>query len=155
VPRPLAPNDTLTNVFYLSVATVVVIGVTLAWLAARDRIPGPAVGLPLAAYPMAAEYTFPWYAAWSLPVFAASTLTPVGAVVWLQSVLMLAALKLPLPVTGNALHATVRVLLTQVAPPLVLVAFVVVAWRQYRPRSAPQVDDALRTPIVNLLPPGG
>jgi alpha-1,6-mannosyltransferase len=150
VPNPLATNDTLTTIFSLSLATVLVVGLSLAWLAARERSPEPAVGIPLAAYPLAAEYAFPWYAAWSMPVFAASALTPVAAVVWLQSVVMLAALKLPLRASGNALHATFRVLLTQVAPPLLLAAFVVAAWRQYRPRSSPpEAGDASRPPALS------
>ena len=131
VAKPLAPNDTLATVFVLGSITVVVIGTVLAWAAARESRAEPAVGIAVAAYPVAAEYAFPWYAAWALPVFASGGLTPLGGVVWLQSILMLAALKLPIAVRGPALQSSLRVVLTQVAPPVMLVAFVVVALRLY------------------------
>ena len=131
-PNPLAPNGTLTAVFYLSAALVVVLGGSLGWLAAKEPHPELPVGVTVAAYPLGAEYAFPWYAAWALPVLGAAELTPVTAVVWLQSVVMLAALKLPLPATGSPLQATLRVVLTQIAPPLLLGAFVVVVVRRYR-----------------------
>ena len=53
------PNDTLNLIFYLSVATVLVIGLTLAWFAAKEPRPELAEGMPLATYPLAAEYAFP------------------------------------------------------------------------------------------------
>jgi alpha-1,6-mannosyltransferase len=143
VPNPLAPNTTLTVFFYVGVVTVLVLGATLGWLAGRDRRPGPAVGISLAAYPVAAEYAYPWYSAWALPIFAANGLSALGGVVWVQSVVLLAALKLPIGVRGSPMHAALRVLLTDVAPPLLLVAFVVAALRQYppsgwRPRPRPR-----------------
>ena len=75
VPNPLAPNATLSAFFYLGAATVLLLGVILGWLAARDPRPEPAVGVALAAYPVAAEYAYPWYSAWALPVFAANGLS--------------------------------------------------------------------------------
>ncbi len=133
VPNPLAPNATLSAFFYLGAATVILLGVILGWLAARDPRPEPAVGVALAAYPVAAEYAYPWYSAWALPVFAANGLSALSGVVWVQSVVLLAALKLPIAVRGSPTHAALRVLLTDVAPPLLLVAFVVAALRQYPP----------------------
>ncbi len=64
-------------------------------------------------------------------MFASGGLTALSGVVWLQSIVMLAALKLPLVVRGPALQSTLRVILTDVAPPVLLVAFVVTALRQY------------------------
>jgi alpha-1,6-mannosyltransferase len=133
VPNPLAPNTTLTAFFYVGMATVLLLGLILGSLAGRDRRPGPAVGISLAAYPVAAEYAYPWYSAWALPIFAANGLSALGGVVWVQSVVLLAALKLPIGVRGSPLHAVLRVLLTDVAPPLLLLAFVVAALRQYPP----------------------
>ena len=133
VPNPLAPNATLAAFFYLSAATVLLLGVILGWLAARDPRPEPPVGVALAAYPVAAEYAYPWYSAWALPLFATNGLSALGGVVWVQSVVLLAALKLPIAVQGSPMHAALRILLTDVAPPLLLVAFVVAALRQYPP----------------------
>jgi alpha-1,6-mannosyltransferase len=136
VANPLASNDTLTVVFYSSAALVLLLGLALGWLAGADRRAHAAVGTTVAAYPIAAQYSLPWYAAWALPAFAIE-LTPVAAVVWLQSVIALAALKLPLPVVGDAVHSTLRVVLMQIAPPTLLVAFVVSAIRRYRATKAP------------------
>jgi alpha-1,6-mannosyltransferase len=145
VPHPLAPNDTLTTVFVLASLLVLVLAVGLAWLAGRDRRSEPAVGVAVAAYPVAAEYAYPWYAAWGLPVFAGGGLTALSAVVWLQSVLMLAALKLPLVVHGPPVQSALRVVLTQIAPPLMLVAFVVVALRLYPLRA--RVDEPVSASV--------
>jgi hypothetical protein len=159
VSRPLAPNDTLTIVFYLSIFTVLVLASSLAWLAAKDRRSEPAVGVSLAAFPIAAEYALPWYSAWALPVFAAADLTPVAAIVWAESVLMLAALKLPIAVTGGGIQSVLRVALTQIAPPVMLVAFVVVAIRQYRVADPPRQRGRVVTGAVGAVdavdPSGG
>ena len=112
--------------------TVVVLAVGLGWRLARRGRPDDAVGASIAAYPVGAEYAYPWYAAWALPVFATDGLTALGAVVWIQSVVMLAALKLPLAVTAGPIDAVLRVALTDVAPVGMLVAFVVVAIRSTR-----------------------
>jgi alpha-1,6-mannosyltransferase len=133
VPNPLAPNATLAAFFYAGMATVLLLGAVLGWLAARDRRPDPAVGITLAAYPIAAEYAYPWYSAWALPLFASNGLSALSGVVWAQSIVLLAALKLPIAVRGSPMHAALRVLLTDVAPPLLLVAFVVAALRRYPP----------------------
>jgi alpha-1,6-mannosyltransferase len=146
VPNPLAHNDTLSAVFYVGVVAVFAIAVGVGWRTARRPRPDEAVGVSLAAYPFAAEYAMPWYAAWGLPMFATDGLNALGTVVWLQSVLMLAALKLPLVVNAGALDAVLRVLLTYVAPPCLLVAFVVVGLGPRRRPVAPPT--ATSTPAV-------
>ncbi len=129
VPNPLAANNTLVAFAYVGMATVLVLAVGVGWRAAQRARPDDAVGVSLAAYPVGAEYAFPWYAAWGLPVFAADGLNALGAVVWIQSVVMLAGLKLPLAVTSGPIDAVLRPLLTYVAPVTLLVAFVVVGVR--------------------------
>src|SRR5262249_22812179 len=123
VPPPPAPNDTLTAFFYVGVATVLALAIGLGWRAARRTRPDQGVGVSLAAYPFGAEYAYPWYAAWGLPVFATGGLDGLGAIVWIQSVVMLAALKLPISVTAGPVDAVLRVLLTYLAPVTLLVAF--------------------------------
>jgi alpha-1,6-mannosyltransferase len=155
VARPLAPNGTLNAFFAVGMGTVLLLAVLLGWLAAARRRPDGAVGVSVAAYPFAAEYAFPWYAAWSLPLFAREDLPALGCVVWLQSIAMLAALKLPIVVRGSALHATLRVVFTDVVPPLLLVAFVVAALREFpltrtrevRPRLLPAAGAGHGAPI--------
>ncbi len=136
VANPLAANDTLTAFFYVGMATVLVLAVGIGWRAARRARPDEAVGTSLAAYSVGAEYAFPWYAAWGLPVFATDGLNALGAVVWIQSVVMLAALKLPLAVDAGPADAVLRPLLTYVAPVALLVAFVVVGVRSTRATTA-------------------
>jgi alpha-1,6-mannosyltransferase len=131
VPNPLAPNDTLSVVFYLGAALVLAVGATLAWATGTDRRPETPVGVAVAAYPMAAQYAYPWYCAWALPLFAGLRLNALSAVVWLESVVVLAALKLPLQVRGPFAQSALRVVLTDVAPPLLLVGFVVAVLRAY------------------------
>jgi hypothetical protein len=133
VPRPLAPNDTLTAFFYVGVATVLLLATLLGWRAATSRRPDAPLGVAVAAYPIGAEYAYPWYTASALPLFALDGLTELGGVVWVQSIVTLAALKLPLVVRGPALQATLRVVLSDFAPPLLLIAFVAAALHQYRP----------------------
>jgi hypothetical protein len=133
---PLAPNTTLTTVFYLSMILVLLLSVGLGARAAHHRRPEPSVGVSVASYTMAAEYTFPWYAIWALPQFATRRVSRVAWVVWWQSVLMLAALRLPDAVNGSPLHAIARTLLTMVAPVVLLTAFIITVWRDHRPRPA-------------------
>jgi alpha-1,6-mannosyltransferase len=132
VANPLAPNSTLTAFFYVGLFAVLALAVGLGWRAAHRNRPDEAVGISVAAYPIAAEYAYPWYGAWGLPMFATDGLNALSAVVWVQSVLMLAALKLPLVVTAGTLDAVLRVLLTYVAPVGALVAFVVIGLRTTR-----------------------
>jgi hypothetical protein len=130
VPNPLAPNTTLSVVFYLAAATVLLLAVVLGSRAARHHRPEPAMGVAVASYTMAAEYTFPWYAVWGLPLFAERRMSTLGWIVWLQSVLMLAGLRLSDRATGSVAHGIVRIALTMIAPLAVLVAFVVVAAKE-------------------------
>src|SRR5207248_705397 len=44
VPRPLAPNGTLTTIFYLGTGTVLLIAVMLGWSTSSRRRPDSAVG---------------------------------------------------------------------------------------------------------------
>jgi alpha-1,6-mannosyltransferase len=130
VPNPLAPNDTLAAFFWVGVVAVLAVAIGVGWRRAHRVRPDDAVGASLAAYPVAAEYAYPWYAAWGLPMFATDGLDALGAVVWIQSVVMLAALKLPLTVVAGPAAAVLRVLLTYVAPVVLLVAFVATGLRR-------------------------
>jgi alpha-1,6-mannosyltransferase len=127
VAHPLAANATLVDFFYVGIVTVVALAVGLGWWTGRRRRPDVAVGVSLAAYPVAAEYALPWYAAWAMPVLTTDGLNPMSAVVWIQSVVMLAALKLPVAVNAGPLDAVLRVVLTYLAPVGLLVAFAVTA----------------------------
>jgi alpha-1,6-mannosyltransferase len=153
VAKPLARNDTLTLFAYVGAATVLTLAIGIGWCAARRRRPDEAVGVSLAAYPVGAEYAYPWYAAWALPMFATDGVGPLGAVVWIQSIVMLAALKLPLAVNAGPADAVLRVVLTYVAPPCLLVAFVVVGLRQRNRATAPTVTGAASA--IALEPGGG
>ena len=93
--HPLAPNSTLTVLFYLSLGAVAAIALAVGWHAARTRRPEPAVGATTASYTMAAAYSYPWYSAWALPTLSDHQPSQLAWVVWLQASLMLAALKLP------------------------------------------------------------
>ncbi len=141
VPNPLAPNLTLSVVFYASAGTVLFLALVLGSRAARHRRPEPAVGVAVSSYTMAGEYTFPWYAIWALPLFAERRLSGLAWIVWLQSILILAALRLSDWVNGNALHVMVRVVLTMVAPMALLFAFVVAAAREHVPPSRDELDN--------------
>ena len=79
---------------------------------------------------MAAAYTYPWYAAWSLPTFTDRQPSQLAWVVWLQASLMLAALKLPVRPSGTVLGTFTRGVLSYVAPLALLAAFVVVGLRR-------------------------
>jgi hypothetical protein len=122
---PLTSNTTLSTLFYLSLVLVAVLAIGVGWVAARSESAEPAVGTATASYTVAAEYTLPWYAAWSLPTLADRRPSPVAWVVWLQAAVLLAAWKLPSPVEGGAVETGVRGLLLYAAPVVLLVAFVV------------------------------
>jgi Glycosyltransferase family 87 len=127
VPHPMAPNATLAAIFLAAAASVALLAVVLGWRAAASPQPEPAVGNSAASYTMAAGYTFPWYAIWALPLFASRRITAVAWVVWIQSIVLLAALKLPNHPTASAPEAVFRTLLTQVAPVVLLVCFIAAA----------------------------
>jgi alpha-1,6-mannosyltransferase len=125
VPQPLAPNDTLIAIFYASLGVVAVLALATAWRAAQAREPEGAIGAATGSYTVAAEYSFPWYAGWALPVLADHEPTALAWVVWVQAAVMLAALKLPIHPTTTILDTTLRGTITYAAPIVVLVAFVV------------------------------
>jgi hypothetical protein len=122
---PLESNTTLTTLFYLSLVLVVVLAIGVSWVAGRAERAEPAVGTATASYTVAAEYTLPWYAAWSLPALADRAPSAIAWVAWLQAAVLLAAWKLPSPVEGGALETGVRGLLLYAAPIVLLVAFAI------------------------------
>lgn len=132
VPQPLAPNDTLIALFYASLGVVAVLALTVGWRAARARGPEAAIGATTGSYAVGAEYAFPWYAGWALPVLADREPTPLAWVVWVQAAVMLAALKLPIHPSTTILDTTLRGTITYAAPLVVLAAFVVVGLRAAR-----------------------
>jgi hypothetical protein len=125
VANPLAPNHTLTAISYVSLGCVALLALTLAWRASRSERVAPAAGVATAAYPFAAQYVYPWYGCWALPLFAQAEPSPVGWVVWIQSAAMLAALKLPIHWQGTPLDGTARGLLTYATPVAMLILFIV------------------------------
>jgi hypothetical protein len=133
---PLASNTTLSALFYASIALVAVVAVAVGWRAARAERAEPAVGATTASYTVAAQYTLPWYAAWSLPSLADDRPSPLAWVVWIQAAMLLAAWKLPSPVEGGALETGVRGLLLYAAPIVLLVAFILAGTARAR-RAAP------------------
>jgi len=137
VPNPLAPNATLSTIAFASGVLVLALVVTLGWRTATARAPEPPIGTSVACYPMAAAYTFPWYSIWALPLFASRRPSAVGWIVWVQSLVVLAALKLPNHPTTSVPEAVDRFALTIVAPVALLVTFVVVAARARHPARAP------------------
>jgi len=122
---PLASNTTLSVLFYASIALVAVVAVGVGWRAARAERAEPAVGAATSSYTVAAQYTLPWYAAWSLPSLADHKPSLLAWVVWIQAAVLLAAWKLPSPVEGGVLETGVRGLLLYAAPIMLLAAFVV------------------------------
>jgi alpha-1,6-mannosyltransferase len=124
--HPLAPNPTLTVLFYASFALVGAVAVLVGWRAAQSHRPEPVVGGTTASYTMAANYTYPWYSSWALPVFTNARPSKLGWIVWLQAALMAAAQMWPLHPTGAVPDTIVRAALDYLAPMLLLIAFVVI-----------------------------
>ena len=141
--HPLAPSSFLDGIWLVGTITVVVIAVVAAWCVARRaadaRLP---TGVSAAAYPVGAAYSYPWYAAWSLPCLADGHPDPIAWVVWTQATIALAALKLAAHPNGTFGDVVFRWPLTYLAPPLLLVAFLVAAFRPRR-RSAPMSGTGL------------
>jgi uncharacterized membrane protein len=131
--HPLAPNTSLTTFFFLSALLIVGLALALgSLLARRGGTVGEVTGTTTAAYAIGAEYAQPWYALWALPVLSAAEPTPIAWVAWIQAAVMLAALKLPLHPTGSLGDLLVRGLLTDVAPVVMVIAFVVAGVHQAR-----------------------
>lgn len=139
--HPLAPNSTLSVLFYLSLGAVAAIALAVGWRAARTRRPEPAVGATTASYTMAAAYSYPWYSAWALPTLTEHQPSQLAWVVWLQASLMLAALKLPVIPSSTVVGIVTRGALSYVAPLLLLGAFVLIGLRgTWDSRTAAQID---------------
>jgi hypothetical protein len=109
----------------VSLAVVALLALATGWQAARAREAEGAIGATTGAYTVGAEYSFPWYAAWALPVLADHEPTPLAWVVWVQAAVMLAALKLPIHPSTTVLDTVLRGTITYAAPILLVVAFVV------------------------------
>jgi hypothetical protein len=130
LPGLIPSNDTLSVLFYLSLALVGLLAVVLAWRwAAADR-PEPAVGAATASYAIAAEYTLPWYAGWALPVLADDRPSRLAWVIWWQAVVLLAAWKLPTHHTGGVADTILRGAFAYALPLVLLVAYLVVGDRR-------------------------
>jgi hypothetical protein len=132
VSHPLAPNHTLVAIFYMSLAVVALLALTTGWQAARAGEAEGAIGAATGAYTVGAEYSFPWYAAWALPVLADHDPTPLAWVVWVQAAVMLAALKLPIHPSTTVLDTVLRGTITYAAPILLAIAFLVAGVGQTR-----------------------
>ena len=130
LPGLLPSNDTLSVLFYLSLALVGVLAVVLAWRWASAPRPELGVGAATASYAMAAAYTLPWYAGWALPVLADDRPSRLAWVIWWQSVVLLAAWKLPTHHTGGVADTILRGTFAYALPIVLLVAYVVVGDRR-------------------------
>jgi hypothetical protein len=140
VPRPLAPNGTLEWISVLGMALTAAAAAFAVWCARRSPRPERPMGVATGAYALTAPYVFPWYALWSMPLLAERRPTRVAWVVWAQSVVLLAALKLPNHPTASVPEAIERLLLTVLAPLVLLAAFVLSIWRDTRAeRQRPEV----------------
>jgi hypothetical protein len=130
-PNPLAPSVLLDRIWYVGAAVVVILALVAATrvaLRARDaRFP---MATSTAAYTFGAAYSFPWYSGWALPSFADGQIEPLAWLVWIQGVVLLAALKLSSHPNGTFGDLVFRWPLTYLAPPAMLVAFAVLAVRR-------------------------
>ena len=131
--HPLAPSSFLDGIWFAGTLTVVVLAVVAAWCVDRRATDARlSTGVSTAAYPVGAAYSYPWYAAWSLPSLADGHPDPIAWVVWTQATVALAALKLASHPNGTFGDVVFRWPLTYLAPPLLLIAFVVAAVRPRR-----------------------
>jgi len=137
LPGLLPSNDTLSVLFYLSLALVGVLAIVLAWRWASADRPELGVGAATASYAMAAEYTLPWYAGWALPVLADDRPSRLAWVIWWQSVVLLAAWKLPTHHTGSVADTILRGTFAYALPLVLLVAYVAVGDRRRVPAPVP------------------
>jgi hypothetical protein len=90
------------------------------------------MGATTATYPVVSEYSQPWYATWALPALTAHEPSPIAWIAWVQASVMLAALKFPVQPSGSIADTLTRGLLTDVAPVVLLAAFVVAGVRSAR-----------------------
>ena len=129
VPHPLHITPTLYGIFYTSVVGVAVLTLVVGWHVSRGRRVEASVGATTASYTVGAEYSYPWYALWALPVLADRDPTPLAWAVWAQAIVMLAALKLPTHPSTSLVDTILGGLLTYAAPLVVLVWFIVAGTR--------------------------
>jgi Glycosyltransferase family 87 len=130
VAHPLLSTTALTRLSYLSLAVVVVLTFTLGRITARSDAPNLPMGTTTAAYSFGAAYVLPWYSAWALPVVTDDAPSSPAWVIWIQGAVMLAAWKLPLVPSGTILDDVFRGLLTDAAPVLLLLAFILAVTRR-------------------------
>jgi alpha-1,6-mannosyltransferase len=129
VPHPLHITPTLYGIFYTSVVGVVVLTLVVGWYVSRGRRVEASMGATTAAYTVGAEYSFPWYAFWALPVLADRDPTPLAWAVWAQAIIMLAALKLPTHPSTSMIDTIMGGVIQYAAPVVVLVFFIVAGTR--------------------------
>ena len=143
--HPLAPNGTLDAISFAAGGLVVLVALALGWRTARASSPRVTVGTTTAAYTVSAQYAFPWYAVWAVPLFADDRPSLLGWIVWTQAALMLVALKLPIHPSGTLPDDLVRGLFTYLAPVTLLVAFTVAGYRaaDYQARQTSRLGSTL------------
>jgi hypothetical protein len=130
--HPLAGNGTLDGIFAASAVGIVLLALVVGWRVAARGNPETVMGTTTATYPVVAEYSQPWYSTWALPALTAHEPLPIAWIAWLQAAVMLAALKFPVQPSGSIADTLIRGLVTDVAPVVLLVAFVVAGVRSGR-----------------------
>jgi hypothetical protein len=130
LPGLIVHNSTLSTLFYLSLALTAFLTVVLAWRWARAPRPELAAGVATTSYVIAAEYTLPWYAGWTLPMFADRRPSTLGWIVWTQAAVLLAAWRLPTHHTGGVFDTVLRGTFAYALPIVLLIAFALLRNRQ-------------------------
>jgi hypothetical protein len=130
--HPLAGNATLDDIFVVSAICITLLALVIGWCVAARGRPETVMGATTATYPVVAEYSQPWYATWALPALSGHEPSPIAWIAWLQASVMLAALKFPVQPSGSIADTVTRGLLTDVAPVVLLVAFVIAGVRSAR-----------------------
>jgi len=125
VPNPLHITPTMYGIFYASLVGLVVLTLVVGWHVSRGRRIEASIGATTAAYTVGAEYSYPWYSLWALPVLTDHEPTPLAWAMWANAVVMLAALKLPTHPSTSLVDTVLGGLITYAAPVVVLAAFVV------------------------------
>jgi hypothetical protein len=141
VPDPLHITPTMYGIFYASLVGLVVLTLVVGWHVSRGRRVEASIGATTAAYTVGAEYSYPWYSLWALPVLTDHEPTPLAWAVWANAIVMLAALKLPTHPSTSVVDTVLAGIITYAAPVVVLVAFVV-AGTKYALRSPNTADAA-------------
>ncbi|MCU1456724.1 MAG: hypothetical protein JWL73_816 [Actinomycetia bacterium] len=136
VAHPLLSTPTLETIFYAGLVLVGLLALLIGREAAKADDPALAVGVTTAAYPLGASYSFPWYANWALPSVAGSAPAPIAWVIWFQAAAALVVLKMRDHSTGTLGDSIFRIVLSDVVPLVLLVAFVVYGLRSGKPRAS-------------------